>query len=520
MNATQLLAHFDRLSEAPGAVPRLRRFILDLAARGKLTGSIGVEDQMTTLGNLADFIMGQAPPGHTCNEIGEGTLFVKVGEFGVRYPEARAWTTQPLRFAQAGDVLVCVVGATVGKLNLAVDCAIGRSVAAIRPSERIRTEYLYYSLMPFTLRLRDSARGSAQGVISKPALANIKLWCPSLDEQEVVVSKVNELMALCDQLEATQQERERRRDRLAAASLQRLNQPGLDTPPEAQREHARFHLHHLPRLTTRPEHIKAMREIVLDAAFQGTLTTQDSNDGNGRDLIKSIVKKSFNAIVIDKKKSKKTSVGIEVDADPPFPTPATWGWASLQTLCEQIGDIDHKMPRAVDIGVPFLSARDLKDGGLLDFSNPKYISEEDFTRLSRKVLPKRDDIIYSRIGARLGKARLVEVDARFLISYSCCLIRPKHEFIDKRYLQIFLDSHLALQQAHSGVQSIGVPDLGLGEIKAYRIPVPPLAEQHRIVAKVNELMTLCDQLEAQLTTTQTDSRRLLEAVLEAALTPD
>lgn len=175
------------------------------------------------------------------------------------------------------------------------------------------------------------------------------------------------------------------------------------------------------------------------------------------------------------------------------------------------------MPRAVDVGVPFLSARDLKDGGVLDFSNPKYISEDDFTRLSRKVLPMRHDIIYSRIGARLGKARLVEVDTRFLISYSCCLIRPKHEFIDKRYLQIFLDSHLALQQAHSGVQSIGVPDLGLGEIKTYRIPVPPIAEQHRIVAKVDELMTLCDQLEAQLITTQTDSSRLLEAVLEASL---
>jgi len=96
-------------------------------------------------------------------------------------------------------------------------------------------------------------------------------------------------------------------------------------------------------------------------------------------------------------------------------------------------------------------------------------------------------------------------------------IRPKHQFVDKRFLQVFLDSHLALRQAHSGVQSIGVPDLGLGEIKAYRIPLPPLSEQHRIVAKVDELMALCDQLETQLATTQTDSRRLLEAVLHEAL---
>jgi type I restriction enzyme S subunit len=78
---------------------------------------------------------------------------------------------------------------------------------------------------------------------------------------------------------------------------------------------------------------------------------------------------------------------------------------------------------------------------------------------------------------------------------------------------------LALSQAHKGTQSIGVPDLGLGEIKAFQIPIPPLAEQHRIVAKVDELMAVCDRLEAQLTTAQTESRRLLEAILHEALAP-
>jgi type I restriction enzyme, S subunit len=127
--------------------------------------------------------------------------------------------------------------------------------------------------------------------------------------------------------------------------------------------------------------------------------------------------------------------------------------------------------------------------------------------------------VYSRIGARLGKARLVQVDTRFLISYSCCLIRPRYEFVDKNYIQRFLDSALALKQAHKGTQSIGVPDLGLGEIKTFRIPLSPLAEQRRIVAKVDELMAVCDRLESQLTTAQTESRRLLDAVLHEALDP-
>jgi type I restriction enzyme, S subunit len=138
----------------------------------------------------------------------------------------------------------------------------------------------------------------------------------------------------------------------------------------------------------------------------------------------------------------------------------------------------------------------LKDDGTIDFSNPKMISEADYERLSRKIQMQRGDIVYSRIGARLGKARLVEVDIRFLISYSCCLVRPLHNFVDKHYVQRFLDSTMALSQAHRGTQSIGVPDLGLGEIKEFKIPLPPLAEQHRIVARVDELMALCDQLEA------------------------
>jgi type I restriction enzyme S subunit len=134
VNAERLLALYERIAEAPDAVARLRRFVLDLAVRGKLTDFARGSYAVHPLGSMADFIMGQAPPGPSCNDRGEGTLFVKVGEFGDRFPIEAAWTTAPQKFAQRGDVLVCVVGATIGKLNLGIDCAIGRSVAAIRPS--------------------------------------------------------------------------------------------------------------------------------------------------------------------------------------------------------------------------------------------------------------------------------------------------------------------------------------------------------------------------------------------------
>lgn len=364
------------------------------------------------------------------------------------------------------------------------------------------------------------------GGIARSEFLLIPVPLPPEAEQHRIVAKVDELMALCDQLEMVQSEREARRDRLVAASLHRIgNAPAAEGEVKdaaqtaaALRQATRLHLDHLPRLTTRPEHIKQLRQTILGLVFQGCLTSRFEEDGLGIDLVNEIHRQWATA-ESTKARAGKSKPTEHFECEPAFSVPETWGWIQLQLLCEQIGDIDHKMPKAVATGVPFLSAKDLKDSGELDFSDPKYISEEDFIRLSRKVLPRRDDIIYSRIGAKLGKARLVEVDTRFLISYSCCLIRPKHQFVDKRFLQIFLDSHLALRQAHSGVQSIGVPDLGLGEIKAYRIPMPPLAEQHRIVAKVDELMALCDQLETQLVTSEADSRRLLEAVLRDALAP-
>ncbi len=99
---------------------------------------------------------------------------------------------------------------------------------------------------------------------------------PPLAEQRRIVAKVDELMGLCDRLEAAQADRERRRDRLAAASLNRLNRP--DDDAKAFRAHARFYLCHLPRFSVRPDQIAALRQAILNLAIRGRLVPQDPND--------------------------------------------------------------------------------------------------------------------------------------------------------------------------------------------------------------------------------------------------
>ncbi len=147
------------------------------------------------LGSLASFIMGQAPPGELCNKDGVGTPFVKAGEFGTLKPIIREWTTKPLKLAREGDILICVVGATNGKLNYGADCAIGRSVAAVRPSASLDQKYLFGFMSTLVLQLRTGSVGSAQGVISREVLANLKVPLPSVPEQRQIVAKIDRLSA-------------------------------------------------------------------------------------------------------------------------------------------------------------------------------------------------------------------------------------------------------------------------------------------------------------------------------------
>jgi type I restriction enzyme, S subunit len=178
--------------------------------------------------------------------------------------------------------------------------------------------------------------------------------------------------------------------------------------------------------------------------------------------------------------------------------PRGFRWMKLEEICEAICDIDHNMPKAVEQGVPFISPKDMPDDEELDFGNVKHISEEDFLRLSRKIKPRQNDIIYSRIGARLGKARIVRVDFDFLASYSCCTIRVNKRKADPLYLTHYLDSLITRRQANLDTQSIAVPDLGLAKIKAFLVPVPTLGKQQEFASRIVKTDELLKKLRLAL----------------------
>ena len=155
--------------------------------------------EIKKLGEVSETIMGQAPPGKECNREGLGYPFVKTGQFGEIYPKINEWTTKPLKKVCEGDVLITVVGATIGKLNLGVSCAIGRSVAGIRVKEGVVDHlFLYNYLFLWVEKLRKISTGAAITVISKKTIFDIPFPLPPLPQQKQIVAILDKAFAAID----------------------------------------------------------------------------------------------------------------------------------------------------------------------------------------------------------------------------------------------------------------------------------------------------------------------------------
>ena len=152
------------------------------------------------LGYFCEFIMGQAPHSDTYNTIGEGTIFIKAGDFGKKYPKVTNYTINPLVQCKKGDILICVVGATSGKINFAIDGSISRSVAALRVKKELDKRYLYYFLDYSYQNINDLANGSAQGIINKDILKNIVIPLPNKETQQKISNFLDKKTAQFDSI--------------------------------------------------------------------------------------------------------------------------------------------------------------------------------------------------------------------------------------------------------------------------------------------------------------------------------
>jgi type I restriction enzyme S subunit len=137
-------------------------------------------------------------------------------------------------------------------------------------------------------------------------------------------------------------------------------------------------------------------------------------------------------------------------------------------------------------------------------------------KLSAKIRPEVGDIIYPRYGT-IGENRLVVDDLEFLASYSCCVIKTLNSFVDPKYQFYFSISLCCRDQAKAAENKTTQANVGIKSIQEFAFPLPPLSEQQRIVAKVDELMALCDNLKADLATARQRQATLADTLIESTL---
>lgn len=564
MNAELLLKHFHQLGDAADAVPRLRRFILDLAVRGKLVDQDPNDEPVSSLlkkitkekaayqtGRKKEFsaeplsedeMRFSLPPSWGWARTNDVTVYVQRGKspkyslekkipviaqkciqwVGFQLEKAQFIEPSTLtaygeeRHVQDGDLLWNSTGhGSLGRLIVFKEHYKGdypiivadSHVTVIRPSKYIDPDYLFcWFAGPLVQdEINDKSTGTTnQTELPVGTVLSYAIPIPPSTEQKRIVAKVDELMALCDQLEAAQKEREERRGRLTAASWQALTTSGT-------KQETAFALKQLPQLTARPQQIAALRQTILDLAVRGKLVKQDPKDEPAEVLLKRIDAEREH-MLRSKKIRRHESLGPVAADILPFNIPASWKWRYLGDVCFLITDGAHHTPQYLEAGVPFLSVKDVSSG-IINFSSTRYISHAAHGELCKRCMPELGDILLTKVGTT-GIAVLIDVEREFSIFVSLALLKFSQLNLDGRYLKHLINSPFVKQQSADNTQGIGNKNLVLRLINRFTVPIPPLAEQKRIVAKVDELMQLCDGLEATLQQGVELQGKALEALLQ------
>ena len=567
MTPENLLAHFNCIADAPDAIPRLRRFILDLAVRGKLVEQDPNDEPAAELLKRITAEKEQLvaekkikkpkalPPidaGELPFEIPDGWKWVLFGEVfdiqGGTQPPKSKFVDQPQdgyvrlvqirdlgdkpvptyvpksecrRFCSNKDIMIGRYGASVGKVFWGIDGAYNVALVKFCYDETLWNGDFAFRLLKssiFQNPLLDASR-SAQAGFNKTDLAPIPFPLPPLAEQKRIVAKVTELMALCDRLEAAQAEGNKQRKRLVAATHHQINLPDgkADTTDAHTTDIASFLFHPstFKLHTSRPQDVSLLRQTILNLAVRGKLVPQDPNDEPAAELLKRIAAEKERLVAEKKIKKTKPCRVIESD-ETPYQVPATWCWAMLDSLSDiGTGSTPKRtIPEYWKNGsIPWVTSGATRDNQILHGSElvTKLATEDHRLRLY-----PQGTLLIALYGQGKTRGQVAKLCIQATINQALAAICPVGEngkVLDYIDLLLRKKYHELREQAAGGAQ----PNLNVQKIKETLVPLPPLAEQKRIVAKVDELMALCDALEAQLTTSQSESQQLLEACLNEAI---
>jgi type I restriction enzyme S subunit len=265
--------------------------------------------------------------------------------------------------------------------------------------------------------------------------------------------------------------------------------------------------------------LKRYKAAVLKAAVEGRLVETEAErarrEGRSYETGAQLLQR-----ILETRRSQWQGKGKYKEPAAPDTTnlpelPEGWVWATLEQLTTQIADVDHKMPKAFEGGIPYVSTKDFKGDNDIDFEGAKRISPIDYDALCRKVRPELGDILLSRYGT-VGEVRIVKTDMPFQASYSVAILKPINSTEATDFVATVLRSDVIQSQIKRDVRATAQPDLGLSHIRLFAVPYPSLEEQKRGVAEVDRRLSLLRETEAQVDATLIRAERMRQSILSKA----
>ncbi|EHD0094329.1 restriction endonuclease subunit S [Vibrio vulnificus] len=416
-----------------------------------------------------------------------------------------------------GDILLTIVG-TIGRAAVvpidAPKFVLQRSVAVIKTS--LIPEFLvYYLASPSCISYFEAnGKGTAQKGIYLGKLAEMPIVVPSLEEQHRIVAKVDELMALCDQLEQQTEASLDAHQVLVETLLATLT--NSQDAAELMANWARIS-EHFDTLFTTEQSIDQLKQTILQLAVMGKLVPQDANDEPAAKLLERIAEEKAQ-LVKEKKIKKQKALPPIAEDEKPFELPNGWEWCRFSELSNEVatgpfGSMINKR-EYITGGVPLVNPSHMIGGRVIEDLAISVSDAKAVELASYKVFD--GDILMARRG-EMGRCALVtERESGWLCGTGSFVMRF-HSDVSRRYIILLFKTQWIRE--YLGGNSVGstMVNLNHGILNKMPLLLPPKTEQHRIVVKVDELMALCDQLKQRLRDSQQTQLLLTDTIVEQAL---
>ncbi|MFY0729979.1 restriction endonuclease subunit S [Pseudomonas sp. NFX15] len=555
------------LASAPNGAQKLRELILELAIRGKLLEQnsndepasellkrIAVEKALLIeqkvirkgkplpdiekdetifnlpkgwvwirLGQIGDWGAGATPARGNSSYFGGEIPWFKSGELIADFiSDSEEHITElalkecSLRQNKPGDVLIAMYGATIGKTAiLSVAGTTNQAVCACTAFNGVFNRYLLLTLKALKSNFIGQGAGGAQPNISREKIVATVAGLPPLVEQHRIVSKVDELMVLCDRLEAQQADAESAHDQLVQALLNSLTQASDATDFAVSWQRLAEHFH---TLFNTESSIDALKQTLLQMAVMGKLIPQDPNDEPAKELLNRITQEKTQLMADGRIKKQKPLAEI-TEEERPFTIPTSWSWSRIGELAlsTEYG-LSEKTSDLLD-GVPVLKMGDIQRGQVILGGQMK-VSRT--TEGLPELYLESEDLLYNRTNSAelVGKTGIFCGAANeFTFASYLIRIRCLKTLFSPAYLNVSMNTP-AFRETQINPhlkQQCGQANVNGTIMKNMLISVPPVAEQHRIVAKVDQLMAICDQLKTRLAQARQINEQLASTLVEQAV---